>query len=245
MPSKKYWKKLSIDFLHEFKKTKTEEIVHIGKYSFVALPDVFSPVCSSDTRWFAEKIVPITQNLHFLEIGTGTGIIACLASLNGASKVVATDINPQAIKNTALNQKLLNLNFSIRTGSVFDPIKDDELFDIIFWNHPFNFTDDIANVNEALNLSVFDLNYESLKTFFRDGKKHLTPNGKLILGTSNIAKLQLIKQTAKNEGYEFTLLEKTIVPAYKDRKVKMDLRIYSFKTSTTNKQRIESYTPRR
>lgn len=232
MPSKVYWKRLSIDFFNNLKNIKKEIIVKIAGHSFIALPEVFSPACSSDTQWFAEKIAPLVRNLSFLEIGTGTGIIACLASLNGASKVVATDINPSAIRNTIINQIRLHLDFSVRTGSVFDPICENELFDIIFWNHPFNYSDEIMFDNDMLGLSLFDFKYEALKKFFQEGKKHLSKNGKLLLGTGNIAKIHLIKQIAKSEGYKISLIEKTNVSAYKTRKAKMDLRIYSFEIKT-------------
>jgi methylase of polypeptide subunit release factors len=207
---------------------KDEVSVRIGDQSFISLPKVFSPVCSSDTQWFAGKITPLVKNFSFLEIGTGTGIIACLACMSGASKVVATDINPRAIKNALINQKLLKLKFSIRLGSVFDPIDKNEFFDLIFWNHPFNYTDDIKIKDDMLNLSVFDVKYESLKSFFYFGKRHLTANGKLLLGTSNIANLQMIKKMAKTEGYNITLLDRSNVSAYKNRKTEMDLRLYSF-----------------
>jgi hypothetical protein len=88
---------------------------------------------------------------------------------------------------------------------------------------------DTEDVRDVLNISVFDYNYAFLKRFFQEGKRHLTARGKLILGSSNIARLRLIKKLAENEDYECSMLVKTIVPAYKNRKNPMDLRIYSFK----------------
>ncbi len=226
MPSKKYWKKITLGFLDSLKKASGTRIKLFG-YSFVILPDVFSPSCSSDTEWFAKKLIPYVKNLSFLEIGTGTGIIAALAALNGSSPVVATDINPNAIENAKLNRQLLKLDFSIREGNVFDPINENEFFDAIFWNHPFNYSEERSLQEDPLGSSVFDYRYEALEEFLHKGKKHLKKNGKIFLGSSNIARIQLIKQIAKKEGYSFTLLKKSEVPAYKTRKVKMDVRLYA------------------
>lgn len=137
MVAKKHWKKSICEFVELVKQVKKNETVKVLGVSFLVYPGVFSPIYSSDTAWFAEKIVPFTKNKTFLEIGSGAGIIACLAANFGASNVVATDINPQAVKNTISNSKLHSLNISVREGSVFDPIDNDEKFDIIFWNHPF------------------------------------------------------------------------------------------------------------
>lgn len=229
MIAKKYWKKPIKEFLRLVEQVDSTQTVKIFGSSFQVHPKVFSPVYSSDTAWFAEKIVPLTEGKRFLEIGSGSGIIACLASMHGSSYVIATDINPYAIDNIHSNAKMHALNVAIRAGSVFDPIAKDELFDIIFWNHPFYYADANMIKRDILAASVYDIRYEALLSFFRKGKNHLTKNGQLMLGTSNIARLNEIKKMARNQGYEMSLLERMEVPVYKGKKTKMDLRVYSFK----------------
>lgn len=227
--AKKYWEKSLVEFVGLVKQVKKIETIEMNGASFQVYPGVFSPIYSSDTAWFAKKIVSLIKNKKFLEIGSGSGIIACLASIHGASQVVATDINPKAVENIHSNTKFHSLNISVREGSVFDPIDKNEKFDVIFWNHPF-YCNDIEPLNkDMINASVYDTNYQFLKKFFRDGKNYLAKNGQLILGTSNIARLNLIKKMALDEGYQMTLLEKIEVPIYKGKKVKMDLRVYAFK----------------
>lgn len=229
MVSKKYWERSITDFISLVKGENRERNIEILGVSFLVFPGVFSPVYSSDTAWFAEKIVPLIKNKRFLEIGAGTGVISCLAAINGALQVQATDINPEAIENICANAKIHSLNISIKKGCVFDPIDKDELFDIIFWNHPFYCTDKNFSKNEMIALSVYDTEYQSLKKFFQHGKRHLLENGRLILGTSNVARVNLIKRIAVDTGYEVSLLEKVEVPVYRGKKVKMDLRMYEFK----------------
>ena len=230
MVSKKYWKAPIAEFISLVKQEKEKKIVKILGTSFFVLPEVFSPIYSSDTAWFAEKIIPLINKKKFLEIGSGAGVIACLAALHGAINVIATDINPHAINNILSNAKLHSLQIEARIGSVFDPILKDEVFDVIFWNHPFYYLDENLNENDLVSFSVYDTEYQYLKDFFLNGKKHLEKDGQLILGTSNVARINLIKKLAKEEGYSMCLLEKTEVPIYKEMKIKMDLRVYSFKT---------------
>jgi len=109
---------------------------------------------------------------------------------------------------------------------MFEPIAKDELFDIIFWNHPFYHTDKNINNDNAL-LAVFDTHYQFLNEFFRSGKQHLEKGGQLILGTGNVARINLIKQMAAD--YDMVLLEKAEVPIFKEKKTKMDVRLYCFK----------------
>ena len=193
------------------------------------MPGVFSPVYSSDTAWFAEKLMPLINGKSFLEIGAGTGAIACLTKIHGATKVTATDINPEAIKNIKLNTKTHFLNISIKKGNVFDPIQKNESYDIIFWNHPFYYNDDNAFEKDMINASVCDNRYKFLKEFFKKGKDHLNREGMLLLGSSNIARINLIKKFARESGYSTTLIEKTEAPVYQGKEVKMDLIIYTFK----------------
>lgn len=211
------------------KAIKERKVVKIQGISFEVFPGVFSPVYSSDTDWYAGRIVPLIKNKNFLEIGAGTGIIACLAAINGASNVVATDINPDAIENIKQNSQIHSLNLSVRMGSVFDPLQDGEKFDLIFWNHPFYFAPKESIKNDILYASFVDEEYQYLKRFFSEGRKFLNENGSLLLGTSNIARINLIKGFAKAQGFTIALLDKSTVPVYKGKKVKMDVRLYEFK----------------
>ncbi len=228
MVSKKYWEPSITEFVNLVNQTKEVKTVEILNTDFKVIPGVFSPIFSSDTSWFAEKIIPLTMGKKFLEIGSGTGIIACLASIHGAAHVTATDINPKAIENILENAKLHSLNISIREGSVFDSIDKGEMFDIIFWNHPFYYTDKKSIKNDMVNLSVYDTEYQFLRKFLEKGKHYLKDKGQLMLGTSNIARINLIKKMARDYAYKISLLEKVEVPIYKGKKVTMDLRIYTF-----------------
>ena len=228
MVNKAYWRKPITEFTRLVKQEKEKRMIEILSTPFEVFPKVFSPVYSSDTMWFAEKMIPLAKNKKFLEIGSGSGVIACLAAIHGAIQVVATDINPNAVNNITANAKRHFLSIDAREGSVFDPILHSELFDVIFWNHPFYCLDEEISDNDMVSLSVYDTDYRFLKQFFLNGKMHLERNGQLILGTSNVARINLIRKFAKDTGYNICLLEKITVPVFKEKKNKMDLRLYSF-----------------
>ncbi|MEU6405451.1 methyltransferase [Streptomyces sp. NPDC046985] len=72
-----------------------------------------------------------------LDLGAGSGIQALHASRH-ATRVTATDVNPRALHITALTLALSGVPAAdLREGSLFEPVGDDETFDLIVSNPPF------------------------------------------------------------------------------------------------------------
>ncbi|MFD1660120.1 methyltransferase [Streptomyces caeni] len=72
-----------------------------------------------------------------LDIGTGSGIQALHAARH-ATRVTATDVNPRALHIAALTLALSGAPAAdLRQGSLFQPIRDDERYDLIVSNPPF------------------------------------------------------------------------------------------------------------
>lgn len=228
MVAKRYWKRLSEKFLDIHREVKGVGSVEVDGYSFDIFPEVFSPAISSGTSWFLQNLLPIVQGKSLLEIGTGTGVIACLAKLGGASSVTATDINPHAVKNAIHNAKKHNLDIPVLEGDMYAPIPPNQTFDAIFWNHPFNYTEDKNDQKDSLSFSVFDWQYSSLKSYFNEGKSLLKPDGLLLLGTSNVARINSIKKISADAGFRATLIDKQAVDISQFHKTKMDIRLYAF-----------------
>ena len=152
---------------------------------FVVHPNVFSPVLFGDTSFFLKKIPHTFAQEDFLEVGSGAGVIAVMAALGGVRRVVAVDINPDAVANTEANAVLhgVGARVSCRLGDVFDPLEEHERFDTIFWNAPFSYVEreDLTPLERA----VYDPKYHGLKRYLKEGKKHLKPGGKLLIGFSS------------------------------------------------------------
>jgi release factor glutamine methyltransferase len=100
---------------------------------FETCKQVYAP--AEDTFLLADNLL-VHKGDVVLEIGTGTGLIALSAS-KLASKVVATDINPHAIKCSQANTLLNGVNnMDIRPGDLFQPVLC-EKFDLILFNTPY------------------------------------------------------------------------------------------------------------
>ncbi|WP_370246962.1 methyltransferase [Nocardioides sp.] len=70
-----------------------------------------------------------------LDLGTGCGVQA-LHLARHAGRVVATDVNPRALRLTAFNAALNELDVDVREGSYFAPVRG-ERFDVVATNPPF------------------------------------------------------------------------------------------------------------
>ncbi|MEV7860827.1 class I SAM-dependent methyltransferase [Streptomyces hirsutus] len=72
-----------------------------------------------------------------LDLGTGSGIQALHATRH-ATRVTATDVNPRALRITALTLTLSGAPAAdLREGSLFAPVRADEKYDLIVSNPPF------------------------------------------------------------------------------------------------------------
>jgi release factor glutamine methyltransferase len=75
-----------------------------------------------------------------LDLGTGCGIQAITATtLKDDVRVIATDINPIAVKNAVKNAKLNNVNERIEFihGDLFQPFLKKACFSLIVFNFPY------------------------------------------------------------------------------------------------------------
>ena len=112
----------------------------------LVLSGVFYPQEAIDTVLpFMQENASLFKGKSVMEIGTGTGAIAVYAATLGASKVVATDINPRALENCDRNAARMKVADVVDTRlvpktdmSAYSVVLDDETFDIIISNPPFS-----------------------------------------------------------------------------------------------------------
>lgn len=172
----------------------------LGK-EWIALPGVFSPKYSPDAQYFV-RWMPRLRGKSFLEIGCGTGVVSVEAALRGAQKVIAIDLNKNAVKNTKLNtgKHRVNNKVNVRFGSLFGPIKSSEKFDFIFFNLPFGYRK--KRIAKVLEKSVWDTNYQTQRKFLQEAHSHLALNGKLLIGFSTIGHVQELRKNARKFGWK-------------------------------------------
>jgi release factor glutamine methyltransferase len=197
--------------LHANYREKEQYEVRISDIPFVVHPRVFSPKYCADTAFFAENI-PVVKGNAVLEIGCGTGIISIFALFKGARSVVAVDINPLAIKNSIENACRHNLidKIDVRLGDVYEPLRPDERFDLVFWNIPFGFLDrDEISIDEK---ALFDPGYQAFKRYIGGSADHLKENGRLLFGCCpELARFDLISELLRQSGFSQSTVASTKV----------------------------------
>jgi predicted RNA methylase len=177
---------------------------------FVGFPNVFSPPLFQDNA--ALDALPVYPGETFLEIGSGTGTLSVLAALRGAKHVVAVDINPDAVANTAENAKRHGVDDKIdtRVSDIYSAIRADEKFDVIFWNIPFCHINRDRKDLSFLEQAAFDPEHKLLERYLAEGQAHLKTRGRLYLGYSTTdGDIDLFHRLAKKYGWQVSLLKKT------------------------------------
>jgi len=176
---------------------------------FMVLRHVFSPLYYSETEFFARRL-PSQRGKRFLEIGSGTGAISVLAALQGASRVVAVDENPEAVVNTRLNVDRHGVAgiVDVRLGDVFGPILPQERFDTIFWALPVGNIDRSRSRLNLLERAIFDPGLELCHRFMAQSRSYLSPGGRILFGASpTLGDSSGIRRIAADNGVQLRLLE--------------------------------------
>jgi len=153
---------------------------------FLAVDDVVLPSVQSLyllTHW------KIFDRETVLDIGTGSGVQAVFAADN-ASVVVATDINPAAVKMAKLNAKRNGVDdiIDVRQGDLFAPINKDEKFDVILFN-----------INYPYNEATQGL-WKLHERFFAEVKNHLKQGGRIYYQSGRIDNIVRINTMATKNG---------------------------------------------
>lgn len=140
-----------------------------------------------------------------LDLGTGTGAIACKMALLGAGSVLGTDMNPRAIDNANENKKLLELkNVDFRLGNVFEGIN--KKFDVITANLPYT---DRAATND-IDICFYDKGHKALRSFFLDLRSHLKPGGIVYIAWANISSLEFLLMLANEHNFKLDLISQDV-----------------------------------
>jgi HemK-related putative methylase len=106
---------------------------------FVVMPSVFNPKVPRTGEFLAAQLDSqlVGSETEVLDMGTGSGVCAVIAARH-ARRVVAVDINPEAVRCAGINALMNHLEHKVdvRHGDLFGPVPA-ERFDIILFNPPF------------------------------------------------------------------------------------------------------------
>ncbi|MEN6329197.1 MAG: HemK2/MTQ2 family protein methyltransferase [Methanobacteriaceae archaeon] len=163
-------------------------------------PEVYEP---AEDSFLLAKNLKLSRRDEVLEIGTGTGIIAVCAARKVA-RVVATDINPQAIqcatKNLIANRAF---NVELREGNLFEPVQG-EKFDLILFNTPYLPTEDHEGLDDDLN-AAWDGGVNGRKVIdqFLDGlSEHVREGSRVQLVQSSLSDVERTLKRLGEMGFQ-------------------------------------------
>jgi release factor glutamine methyltransferase len=144
---------------------------------FVRRRDDVWAILPYESPYIAKKAI-VERGDVVLDLATGSGIIALFCA-EKAERVVATDINPKAIKYAKFNAILNNLEEKIefKIGDLFEPVRGMK-FDLIIFNGP---TIAVPNAPEKYPLYCFGGpdGLQFTKRFIKEAPYYLTKKGKM------------------------------------------------------------------
>lgn len=163
------------------------EVPALGKNDFRIYPEysVFPP-----TR---QEYVPLLKEIKFpkglsqvIEVGTGTGVLtAMLLSKCGVSKIIGTDTNPRAVKNT--HDTLAALGLADRAQLIHAPLLPPDVkgdVEAIICNPPWI----PGRAGSVLSSAIYDENGQFLPRFLKAAASQIKPDtGRIYLFMSDLA----------------------------------------------------------
>jgi release factor glutamine methyltransferase len=166
------------------------------------LPGVYAPNLTPSAALYAEWLsYPLGGS--FCEVGCGTGYVAVLAALRGCARVAALDIDAAAVENTRLNAERHGVDDRVEAacGDMFEPLAEDDRFDVIFWNSNFVEVTDERRPASALERAFFDPGYAAHRAFLAGARAHLEPGGRLLLAFSTLGSAETLDELADELGW--------------------------------------------
>ena len=160
---------------------------------FIVTPDTLIP--REETEFLVncaiEKINKIKkETVQILDIGTGSGCIACMIAKNAPqAKVLGVDVSSDALQVALENAQKLDLIKKVvfRKSDIFSALREGETFDIIVSNPPYISENDYNNLDKVVKdfepksaLLADDGGLEFYKKIICNAKKYLNKGGYLI-----------------------------------------------------------------
>jgi release factor glutamine methyltransferase len=138
-----------------------------------------------------------------LELGSGSGFLACLSAKVGAS-VTALDINPLAVRVTQENAERNRLNVLCLESDLFEklPIQP---FDVIVINPPY-YPKKPSNMAEHAWYAGENLEY--FVRLFASISHYMKMDTEVIFSVSSDVEIERLKLIAAEHGFDFVQIQK-------------------------------------
>ena len=171
-------------------------------------PEVYDP--AEDSFLLLETLF-LDPKETALEVGAGCGLLSLECARRGAH-VVCTDLNPFAVQsiqeNIKKNKEQLKGSIEVRQGDLFSVIKDNELFDVIFFNPPYLPTAKNERVGGWFDVAT-DGGRDGLlltRRFLNGLRAHLAPSGRAYVVFSSLAKRAQLEQCLDRNRFSYEII---------------------------------------
>ncbi|MEV5724391.1 methyltransferase domain-containing protein [Streptomyces pharetrae] len=178
------------------------------------LDEVFAPVFSPSTGVALELLglnqrPPVPCSGSFLEVGCGTGVIAVMGALAGYDRVVASDINPRAVENAALNAERHGVTDRLRAvhSDLFSGLEEGERFDTVFWSSNYVMGPETYEYQSVHECAYVDPGYRAHRRYLEQAPDRVTPGGRALLHFSDRGDLPALYRVADATGRRLRVLE--------------------------------------
>lgn len=184
-----------------------------GDYIFDVCQNVYEP--AEDSFICAENL-KVDQGDRVLDLGTGCGILGILAATR-AAEVVATDINPYAIKCAKENAKLNNTvdKMSFLQGDMFNPLSAKMKYDLILFNAPYlpaEYVDRDSWIERAWVGGASGR--QIIEDFIHKSPAYLQRKGRLLLLQSTLSNLNETLRAFEEEGLKANVIAQRNLPFF-------------------------------
>ncbi|HDM08708.1 MAG TPA: peptide chain release factor N(5)-glutamine methyltransferase [Candidatus Omnitrophica bacterium] len=188
----------------------------LGEVNFYGLefkikPGVFIP--RPETEILVDYIINNYRRLEkprILEVGTGSGVISiCLTKFLPESKIIATDINAEALELAEENAKLHKVKIDFIQANLFDFLSSSVRFDLIISNPPYvgrreyNFLSPEVKAEPQEAVIGGEQGYEFTLRFITEADKYIAEGGRLVVEIDYRAKDTYIKMLSEKYRLQF------------------------------------------
>ena len=174
-----------------------------------------------ETEFLVRKAVDIINKNNYkmaLDVGTGTGCIACMVARNSVAQVIGLDISSEALQIALNNASRLNLyNKAIfRKSDIFSNVRESEKFDIVISNPPYIPLSEKATIQKEVtfdpDLALYTNDEKGLEFYekiTKDAPRVLNPKGHIAFEVG-LGQSEDVKNILLNNGFENVEIEKDL-----------------------------------
>lgn len=172
----------------------------------ITAPDTVYPPLE-DSQLLAQVAIQECDG-KILEVGCGSGYIGiCVAKFKKGAKIIAVDINSDAVECAIKNAKENGVKIEVRRSDLFEKVVEKD-FDWILFNPPYLPTSEAERIEGGLNFA-FDGGESGLDTVFRFFERagaHLKKEGKILIVASDAQDLKELEKKMRACGFGFEIV---------------------------------------